>query len=112
METKTPPATRWIACSDGSIATAKEVEGLAVHNYHKEMLGLAQEAIGRFSPEERHFLALTVCIPPHKLAVLKQELNDMGTRLFDLCDTNNDDPKIALQLHLHYFPLSNTEDPS
>ena len=71
------------------------------------MLGLAQEGILRFDPEERHFLALTVCIPPQQLQELKQELNDMATRLLDLCDSTTNVGTQAVQIHLHCFPLSN-----
>lgn len=95
---------------EGSFATAKQVEGLAVHNYHQEMLSLAKEGVSRFSPELRHFLALTVGIPRSLLPELKKELNDMATRLFDLCEENNNDFEQVLQVQLHFFPLSNTKD--
>ena len=91
---------------DGSFATAKQVEGLAVHNYHQEMLGLAKEGIGRFNPEERHFIALTVNINQSLLNDLKNELDEMAARLFDLCEASSEKPEQVMQVQLHFFPLS------
>ncbi|MAA79124.1 MAG: hypothetical protein CL916_07665 [Deltaproteobacteria bacterium] len=95
---------------EGSFATPKQVQGLAVHNYHQEMLNLAKDGIGRFSPEERHFLALTVHVPQSLLPDLKTQLNDMATRLFDLCETTKSDPEQVVQVQLHFFPLSKPKD--
>lgn len=95
---------------EGSFATPKQVQGLAVHNYHQEMLTLAKDGIGRFTPEERHFLALTVQVPQSLLPELKEQLNDMATRLFNLCETNESAPEQVLQVQLHFFPLTNAKD--
>ena len=95
---------------EGSFATPKQVEGLAVHNYHQEMLSLAKEGVSRFEPEFRHFLALTVGVPTSLLPELKQELNEMATRLFDLCEENNNNLEQVLQVQLQFFPLSKTKD--
>ena len=95
---------------EGSFATPKQVQGLAVHNYHQEMLTLAKEGVGHFSPEERHFLALTVHVPQSLLPELKTQLNDMATRLFDLCETHQANPEQVVQVQLHFFPLSKPKD--
>ena len=95
---------------EGSFATPKQVEGLAVHNYHQEMLSLAKDGVSRFDPEFRHFLALTVGVPRSLLPELKKELNEMATRLFDLCEENNSNLEQVLQVQLHFFPLSKTKD--
>ena len=96
--------------SEGSVVTPNQVSGLAVTNYHNEMLKLAREGISRFDPEERHYLALTVCVPPTLIPKIKEELNDMAARLLDLCDSAQEEPSQTLQLHLHCFPLSNSKD--
>lgn len=93
---------------EGSIATPMQVSGLAVHNYHQEMLQLARDGISRFDPEKRHFMALTVGIPEKLIPQLKQELNDMATRLLDLCDSSIESPQRACQINLHFFPLSDS----
>jgi uncharacterized protein (TIGR02147 family) len=97
---------------EGSFATPKQVEGLAVHNYHKEMLSLAKEGIGRFNPTERHFLALTVSVQKDLIPELKNQLNEMATRLFDLCENESTDPEQVVQVQLHFFPLSKSQETS
>ena len=95
----------WVQ-SEGTVATPREVAGLAVHNYHHGMLALAQEAIGRHRPPERHYTALTVCIPESLVPRLKQEINTMAERLLELCDGAAEPPERVYQIQLHTFPLS------
>lgn len=95
----------WVQ-SEGTVATPREVAGLAVHNYHQGMLSLAQEAISSHRPPERHYTALTVCIPESLVPRLKQEINAMAERLLELCDSAADSPERVYQIQLHAFPLS------
>ncbi len=91
-----------------SVATAREVGTLAVHNYHRESADRAREAVGSVSPSERHFLGLTVAIPPELVPVLKEQLNAVQARLLDLCDSSPGLKRRVVQINLHMFPL--TED--
>ena len=91
---------------DVSITTPNQVTGLAVHQYHHQMLHLAQESIDRFTEEERHLLGVTVSIPASLLPQLKEELNQMAARLLDLCDGTTEEKDVTIQLGLHCFPLS------
>ena len=92
--------------SDASVVTPQEVEGLAVHNYHRGMIGLAGDAVTAFGPEERHLLGVTVAVPAGLLPTLKAELNAMQARLLDLCDAAEGTPERVVQLNLQLFPLS------
>ena len=94
------------AQAEGAVTTPSEVVGLAVHNYHHGMLQLAQEAITRHRPQDRHFMAVTVCIPEALMPRLKDELNAMTERLLDLCDGASGEAERVYQIHLHTFPLS------
>jgi len=100
---------RWVQ-AEGAVVTPREVVGLAVHNYHHGMLSLAREAITRFRPSERHYMALTACVPESLFPQIKQELNAMTERLLELCDGADGTPERAVQLHLHFFPLSATPE--
>ena len=91
---------------DGTLVTPYQVEGLAVHKYHNQMLSLAQESLDRFTEEERHIMGLTVCIPQNMLPQLKQELNLMASKLLDMCDAEQDFAELAIQLGLYCFPVS------
>jgi uncharacterized protein (TIGR02147 family) len=92
--------------TEGAIVTPHEVEGLAVHQYHRGMLELAASAIDRFPPEERHFVGVTVCIPEALLPELKKELDRFAERILDRCDGAEVDPDHVVQLNLQLFPLS------
>jgi uncharacterized protein (TIGR02147 family) len=91
-----------------TVATPREVGTLAVHNYHRDACERAREAVGAVAPDQRHFLGLTVAIPPELMPVLKDQLNAVQARLLDLCDANPGLKRRVVQINLHLFPL--TED--
>jgi len=97
--------------ADGSIATPRQVAGLAAHNYHAGMLGRAVEGIRAFKSVERHYVGVTVCVAETQVPALKKELNWFASHLLDLCESCEDAPERVYQLHLAMLPLSKaTED--
>jgi uncharacterized protein (TIGR02147 family) len=98
-------AGRWHP-TDASVVTPTEVLGLAVHNYHREMIDRSRESIDGFEPEERHLLGVTVAVPESMVDQLKDELNRFQARLLDLCDGADAPADRVYQLNLHLFPLS------
>lgn len=94
--------------TDVTIATPREVGTLAVHSYHRDAASRASRAIGVVDPAERHFLGLTVAIPPELLPGLKEQLNALQARLLDQCDAHTGLKRRVVQINLHLFPL--TED--
>ena len=90
----------------GSVVTPSEVTGLAVHNYHDGMLVRAREAVVRVPPAERHFVAVTVTVPPSLVPALKEELNAMQARILELCSGTELPADQVMQFNLHFFPLS------
>jgi uncharacterized protein (TIGR02147 family) len=99
-------ATGQLRPTDVSVVTAREVGTLAVHKYHRDACERARDAVSAVSAAERHFLGLTVSIPPELMGVLKQELNAVQARLLDLCDANPGLKRRVVQINLHLFPLS------
>ena len=93
---------------EGSLVTPTQVSGLAVHNYHRQMLKLASEGIDRFSPEKRHYMGITVCVPQGMLSVIKQKINDFTAQLLEQCEVSLDGDAEAMQINMHCFPLSRT----
>ena len=59
--------------ADTSIATAHQVQGLAVHNYHRQMLERAMASIEAVRSSERHLVGVTVAVPESLVPTLKQE---------------------------------------
>ena len=53
-------------------------------------------------------MAMTTCVPESIFPKLKQEINAMTERLLELCDGVDQTPERAIQVHLHFFPLSQT----
>lgn len=90
----------------GSVVTPHEVAGMAVHNYHRDMLERATHAIDEFGPGERHFLGVTVSAPPSLIPTLKEELNAFQERVLELCANAEPPAEQVLQFNLHFFPLS------
>lgn len=90
----------------GSLATPREVEGLAVHNYHHGMLQRAQDAIATVDPDQRYFLAVTVTVPTDRVPQLRDELNALQERILEICADSAAPEDPVMQFNLHFFPLS------
>jgi uncharacterized protein (TIGR02147 family) len=95
-----------VTTKEGSLVTPTQVSGMAVHNYHRQMLKLASEGIDRFSPEDRHYMGITVCIPPNMFPLLKQKINDFTAQLLEQCEVDLKGEAEAVQINMHCFPLS------
>lgn len=91
----------------GSVVTPHEVTSLAVQNYHRGMLELAGSALHEVDAAQRHFLGVTVSVPPELIGELKAELNAMQQRLLELCAGSESPADQVFQFNLHFFPLTN-----
>ncbi|MCB9681732.1 MAG: TIGR02147 family protein [Alphaproteobacteria bacterium] len=91
-----------------SVVTPREVEHLAVCNYHRQMATRALESVAAFPAEERHLLGVTVAVPAELVPQVKQELNRMQARLLDLCDSAEAPADRVYQINLQFVPLSNS----
>ncbi|MEQ1502218.1 MAG: TIGR02147 family protein [Myxococcota bacterium] len=96
---------RWVP-ADTSVATPHQVRGLAVHNYHRQMLERATAAVGSVPSAERHLVGVTVAVPESLVPALKAELDRFQERLLHLCDQHAADAERVYQVELCLFPLS------
>lgn len=92
--------------ADAVLTTPHEVESMAVHAYHKGMLGLAADAIDRFPATDRHLLGATLSVPTRLVSVLKAELDAVQERILALADGFDDPAEQVIQVELALFPLS------
>lgn len=99
-----------VTVADGTLTTPPQVTGIAVHNYHKEMLGLSIEAIDRFPSVQRHLVGVTVNVPVSLIPQLKEEINTFAARICDICDSSAEESEQALQVNLHFYPLSDFKE--
>lgn len=97
--------------AEGSVATPHEVAGLAVHNYHRQMLDRAKDAITGVLASERHLCGVTVAIPTSLVPRLKRELDLFQERLLALCDERAGEAERVYQIELGLFPLSGGGEP-
>ncbi|MEM6928850.1 MAG: TIGR02147 family protein [Myxococcota bacterium] len=96
--------------ADASVVTPHEVAGLAVHNYHHEMLERAREAIAAFDPDERHLGGLTLAVPQPLVPRLKEEVQSFLERLLNLCDDASEPSDRVYQVNVQLFPLSESRE--
>ena len=95
--------------SEGSFSTPMQVQGLAVHNYHEQMLSLAKGSVKLFPEEQRHLLGVTVSINKDLIPVLKKELNSMVARVLDVCEGDTSPKNHTIQVGIHFFPLTDED---
>jgi len=98
------------ATSEGSFSTPMQVQGLAVHNYHEQMLHLAHKSVTSFREKDRHLLGCTVSINKELIPALKKELNGMIARILDVCEGDEKPKDHTIQVGLHFFPLCTIDE--
>ena len=86
-----------------------QVQGLAVHNYHEQMLSLAKGSVKQFPEEQRHLLGVTVSINKELVPTLKKELNAMVARVLDVCESDENPKNHTIQVGIHFFPLTDED---
>ncbi len=95
--------------SESRISTAPEVASLAVANYHRAMLGLAEGSIDGIDPERRDLRAVTLGIPKSKYADLKRMMETFWRDVLDLSEGAGPVEEVY-QINLQAFPLTRPED--
>lgn len=90
----------------GPLTTQDEIRSVAVHRYHQSMLGRAQQALD-LPLEEREFSGLTITVPPHRVAEVKEQIRQFRKQLSE--SLTPADPGNVYQLNLQFFPLARSE---
>jgi len=101
-----------VSLGEVSLATSHEVAGLAVHNYHRQMLERAHDSIASMGPDERHLSAITVAVPASLLPELKQHIGRFLEDMLERCDSADEHPEQVLQLGVQLTPLTHAISPS
>jgi uncharacterized protein (TIGR02147 family) len=104
---------KFITCnSDGaysktavSLTTGPRVRSLAVANFHRSMLRLADDAIERFSPSDRDITCLTLSVANETLPIVVERLQQFRIELLELAGEDEKTDRVV-QLNLQLFPLS------
>jgi uncharacterized protein (TIGR02147 family) len=91
--------------TDTAISAGKNVRALSVDNYRQEAMRLAQEALDRYSKEEREIAALTVGISRGTFEKARRILEEARQRIAELANVDEDADRVY-QLNIQMFPLS------
>jgi uncharacterized protein (TIGR02147 family) len=87
------------------IATAPEVNSLAVRNFHRVMGRMAVEALDRVDKEERNITAYTLKLSRKGYESAKQKLEELGKELLASADAETEADRVY-QVNLQLFPVS------
>jgi uncharacterized protein (TIGR02147 family) len=91
--------------TDRVVSTPSEVLSVAVATYHKNILGLAREAIERFTPEERDIRSVTLGVSTEGYTEVKKRLEAFWKELLVYAETQKNVDRI-FQINMQLFPLS------
>jgi len=95
-----------LALSESSMSTSPEVSSLAVMNYHKEMLRMADEALDAVAPSVRDMSSVTVAINAQQMKELKRRVTEFRNSLLSWLDSSNEKKGEVLQVNFQVFPLT------
>jgi len=95
--------------TNNMIITSDEVKSLAIRNYHRQMLGQAEDALKNIPMEEREFGALTFVLPEAAMAELKYKLKlfrrELHTWATQVAEENTGE--IVVQVNYQMYPHTN-----
>ncbi|MDR9825364.1 TIGR02147 family protein, partial [Vibrio sp. FNV 38] len=89
-------------------STPEDVRDLAIGKYHRNMLGLAEEALA-LPLDRREFNGLTVSIPSRLLPQVKDKIRAFRTELNELLSRETE-PGEVFQFNVQFFPLTQRTD--
>lgn len=101
------PEGKWLQ-ADAQISTAPEVASLAVANYHRSVLKLAEGAIEAFDGDARDLRAVTLGLPKDKFPELKRKLEAFWRDVLDMAAGAGPVEEVY-QVNLQAFPLTRPE---
>jgi uncharacterized protein (TIGR02147 family) len=93
--------------TSGALSTKDEVQNLAIHAYHKNMIDLASQSLTGDDIDSREFNGATLPIPQEKLHIIKEKIRNFRKEINELA-SSYEDPNQVYQLNIQFFPL--TED--
>lgn len=90
---------------DPSWTTGPDASSKIVTDFHQQMLTLANEALQKFTPEQRNMSSLVVCVRAKTIEELRRRITSFQQELLALCDAD-EEPDVVYQVGMQLFPLS------
>jgi uncharacterized protein (TIGR02147 family) len=88
-----------------NLTTGKEWRSVAITQYQREMIRLAEESLERFKKEERDISTLTLNIPESAIPEIRELTGEFRDSLKKLVNSYSDPDRVC-QLNIQLFPLS------
>lgn len=88
-----------------SLTTGRQVRSVAVSNYHRSMIGLAGDALERFSAVERDITSLTLGVSEETRNTIVERLGALRLELLELAE-QDENPEQVVQVNFQVFPLT------
>jgi uncharacterized protein (TIGR02147 family) len=90
---------------DKAIVSGPHEKTLAVENYQRETMMLAQESLARFGNAERDISTMTLGISKKAMISIQQLLQDTRRRITEIASEDADSDRVY-QLNVQLFPFS------
>ena len=97
--------------TDPAIDTSDQVTSLAVRNFNRQMITLANEALDRFSRDERYVRGVTIGISKKTYHTIIQEFNKLNAKVVEMVGADRESDRVY-QMNFQLFPLSARPSPS
>lgn len=91
--------------TSNSITTGPDITSLAVHNFQKDNLVLASEAIDRFKRPVRDISTITMSISDHGVNKISKEIANFRKKLINIAENEKHADRVY-QINFQSFPLS------
>lgn len=91
--------------TDTLITVGEDWQSIAIANFQKTVISLAQSAIDRFKPDARDISTLTVNLSQKKLQIVKEKIRALRKEIMEIenIDKEND---TVFQINFQIFPMS------
>lgn len=94
--------------ADRNITTSREVQSLAISNFHRQMIQCAAQSIERTPPTQRDISSLTIALSRKKFREAKRRIQEFRRELNVLLSSDSDDGILdsVYQINFQIFNLS------
>jgi uncharacterized protein (TIGR02147 family) len=91
--------------TDALVTVGEDWQSIAIANFQKSTIQLAESAIDRFKPDERDISTLTVNMSQKKLNIVKEKIRLLRKEIMEIENMDRDNDTV-FQINFQIFPMS------
>jgi len=95
-----------LVLAEPTMTTASEVSSLAILNYHKQMLKMAEESLDELKGADRDISSVTVTVNREQMKELKKRVTDFRNSVLAWLDSSSEEKTEVIQVNIQVFPLT------